>query len=148
MNVVERGGAHGTLFIGRGGEVRGRGRQDCGGRWAASMVTIFEKGGARVPLDEANRGGMGGTSLRLHHDTGGRWWATRRAVASQGVAARLFPRRKTVPGWAIAGPKGLDPKADWAELPGDMGPFQREMVWATRRNGPKLGMGCKSHIQI
>jgi hypothetical protein len=57
------GGAHGTLFIGRGGEVRGRGRQDGGGRWAASMVTVFEKGGARVPLDEANRGGMGGASL-------------------------------------------------------------------------------------
>jgi hypothetical protein len=116
-------GAHDTLFIGREGEVRGWGRQDGGGRWVASMVTVFRRGGARVPLDEGNGGGMGGASLRLHPDVGGRWLATRRAVASRGVAAQLFPWRKMVPGWAIAGLGGLDPKVDWAELPGSMGRF-------------------------
>jgi hypothetical protein len=77
MDAVEGGGAHNTLFIGQGGEVRGRGRQDVGGRWTALMVTIFKRGGAQVPLDEGNGRGMGGASLRLHPDTGGQWWVTR-----------------------------------------------------------------------
>jgi hypothetical protein len=112
------------------------------------MVIVFGRGGARVPLDEGNEGGMGGSSLQLRPDVGGRWWAMDKAAASRAATARLFPRRKTVPGWAITGPGGLDPKADWAELPGDMGQFQREMVRATRRNGPQLGMGCKCHFQF
>jgi hypothetical protein len=71
MDAVEGGGAHGTLFIGRGGEVRGQGRQDGGGRWAASMVTVFGRGGTRVPLDEGNGGSMGGASLQLRPDARG-----------------------------------------------------------------------------
>jgi hypothetical protein len=69
-----------------------------------------------VPLDEGNGGGMGGTSLSLHPSAGGRRSVTRRAAASCGAVARLVPRRKTVPGWAVAGPRGLGPKADWASL--------------------------------
>jgi hypothetical protein len=41
---------------------------------------------------------------------------TRRAAASWGAAARLVPRRKMVDGWAITGPRGLGPKANWARL--------------------------------
>jgi hypothetical protein len=69
-----------------------------------------------VPLDEGNGGGMGGASLQVHPDGGGRWSATRRVAASRGAVARLVPRRKTVPRWAVAGPRGLVPKADWASL--------------------------------
>jgi hypothetical protein len=58
-------------FYRPGGEVRGRGRQDGGDQWAASMVTVFGRGGARVPLDEGNGGGMGGASHQLHPDVGG-----------------------------------------------------------------------------
>jgi hypothetical protein len=42
----------------------------------------------------------------------------RRAATSRGGAARLFPRRKTVRRWAIAGLRGLGPKADFASLMG------------------------------
>jgi hypothetical protein len=69
-----------------------------------------------VPVDEGNGGGMGSASLQLHPDAGGRQSVTRRAVASREAVARLVPRRKMVPGWAIAGPRGLGPKADWANL--------------------------------
>jgi hypothetical protein len=58
--------------------------------------------------------------------------AHRRAVVAAGRAGGRIR-----PGWA-----------GWAKLPGDMGRFQREVAWATRRNGMKLGMGCKSHFQI
>jgi hypothetical protein len=63
-----------------------------------------------VLLDEGNRGGMGGASLRLHPNTRGQRSATR------SVAARLVPFRKMVPRWVVAGPRGLDPKPDWAGL--------------------------------
>jgi hypothetical protein len=69
-----------------------------------------------VPLDEGNRGGMGGALLPLHPGAGGRRLVTRRMAESWGAAARLVPRRKTVSGWVVAGPRGLGPKADWASL--------------------------------
>jgi hypothetical protein len=52
---------------------------------------------------------------------------TRRAAASRGAAARLVPRRKTVPGWAVAGPGGLGPKADWVSLM--RGENMEKLVW-------------------
>jgi hypothetical protein len=72
-----------------------------------------------VPLDEGNGGGMGGASLRLHSGARGRRSVTRRAAASRGAPTRLVPRRKTVPGWAVAGLRGLGPKADWAMMRGE-----------------------------
>jgi hypothetical protein len=47
-----------ALFIGQGGEVRGRGRQDGGGRWAASMDSSTGSDETRVPL--LGRGGGSG----------------------------------------------------------------------------------------
>jgi hypothetical protein len=32
------------------------------------------------------------------------------------TAARLVPKRKTIPRWAVAGPRGLGPKANWPSL--------------------------------
>jgi hypothetical protein len=68
-----------------------------------------------VPLDEGNRGGMSGASLRLHLGAGGRWSVTRRAAASWGATSRLVPKRKTIPRWAVAGLRGLGPKANWLD---------------------------------
>jgi hypothetical protein len=58
-------------FYRSGGEVRGRRRQDSGGQWAVSMVTVFGRGDTRVPLDEGSKGGMSGALLRLHPNAGG-----------------------------------------------------------------------------
>jgi hypothetical protein len=58
VDVVKPWGALGTLFIGQGGEVRGRGRQDSGGRWAASMDFVTGGDETRVPL--LGRGGGSG----------------------------------------------------------------------------------------
>jgi hypothetical protein len=62
-------------------------------------------------------------------------------MEARGAAAH---RRAVV----AAGRAGGRIRLGWAELPGDMGRFQREVARATRRNGMKLGMGCKSHFQI
>jgi hypothetical protein len=55
VDAVKLWGALGALFIGRGGEVRGQGRQDGGGRWVASMDSFMGGDEARVPLP--GRGG-------------------------------------------------------------------------------------------
>jgi hypothetical protein len=80
------------------------------------------RGDAQVSLDEGNGGGTGGASLRLHPAAGRGWSVT------HGAAAWLVPRRKTVLGWAIAGLRGLGPKADWATLMRDEN--MEKLEWA------------------
>jgi hypothetical protein len=63
-----------------------------------------------VLLDEGNGGGMGGASLRLHP-------SGRHAERQQpGRSGSVVSSEEDGPGWAITGPGGLDPKADWASL--------------------------------
>jgi hypothetical protein len=60
-----------------------------------------------VPLDEGNGGGTGGTSLRLHPGTGGRWSVMRGAAARpeegddpEGGLGQSGPRRSGDARWA------------------------------------------------
>jgi hypothetical protein len=58
-----------------------------------------------VPLYEGNGGGTGVTSLRLHPGAGGRWSATRGAVASWGAVARLDEGDNPEGGLGQSGPR-------------------------------------------
>jgi hypothetical protein len=67
MDAVEGGGgAHGTLFIGQGSELRSLGRQDDSGRWPASVVIVLGRGGVGVALIQWGKGRWpGGALIRL-----------------------------------------------------------------------------------
>jgi hypothetical protein len=110
----------------------GSGRR-CGERPAAAGVhyqgTSYSKGDDGAAMLHGEIEEEATTHLFLFPlGTGGRQMEARGAAARRSAVAaagRAGGRRR--PGWS-----------GWAELPGNMGLFQREVARATRRNGPKF----------
>jgi hypothetical protein len=125
-----------VLYIGRGDEVRvGGGRAAAGGGFSIPAILKPKRrgrGDARAPLDEGNRGGIGGASLPLPPSTGRHPMAVHGAAAPAGaVAARALSEEGDDLGWAES-----------VERSRPVAKISKEMTWAIKVNQAKLTMGC------
>jgi hypothetical protein len=86
-----------------------------------------QRGDARAPLDEGNRGGTGGASLPLPPSTGRHPMAMHGAVVAAGaVAAQAFDRRRKKEGRAGWAERGWWPKIGGEEGTGRLQKFPRK----------------------